>query len=63
MPLFDEEAPKKKVLHEIGQDLAMLSVAELDERIVILKGEIERLEAIKVSKGSHRSAADSFFKR
>jgi uncharacterized small protein (DUF1192 family) len=29
MPLFDEETPKKKVLHEIGQDLAMLSVAEI----------------------------------
>jgi uncharacterized small protein (DUF1192 family) len=63
MPLFDEETPKKKVLHEIGQDLAMLSVAEIDERIALLKGEVERLEAMKASKGSHRSVADAFFKR
>ena len=64
MPAFDDEdRPKKKVVHEIGQDLALLSVRELDERIALLKDEIARLEADKVKKDATRSAADQFFKR
>lgn len=63
MPLIDDEPVKKKTVHEIGQDLAVLSIAELDERIALLKSEIDRLEGAKASKGAHRSAADAFFKR
>jgi uncharacterized small protein (DUF1192 family) len=63
MTILDDDKPKKKPSHEIGQDLGMLSVAELDERIALLKAEIERLEADKARKGSHRSAADAFFRR
>ena len=34
MPAIDEDdRPKKKVAHEIGQDLTLLSVGELGERI------------------------------
>jgi uncharacterized small protein (DUF1192 family) len=41
MPSFDEEdRPKKKLVHEIGQDLTLLSVGELTERIALLKEEI-----------------------
>lgn len=55
--------PRKKVVHEIGQDLSQLSVFELKERIVALTEEIARIEkAVKV-KESSKSAADSFFKR
>ena len=37
MPAFDEEdRPKKKIVHEIGQDLTLLSVRELTERIGLL---------------------------
>jgi uncharacterized small protein (DUF1192 family) len=59
----DEDRPKKKLVHEIGQDLALLSIEELGERIALLAGEIERLEAARAKKQASRSAADQFFKR
>jgi uncharacterized small protein (DUF1192 family) len=58
----DQELPKKKVTHEVGQDLSLLSGFELSERIEFLKAEIVRLEQTKVAKDSARGAADSFFK-
>ncbi len=64
MPAFDEEErPKKKIAHEIGQDLTLLSVKELDERVALLNEEIARLQADKAKKQAQRSAADQFFKR
>jgi uncharacterized small protein (DUF1192 family) len=64
MPAIDEDdRPKKKISHEIGQELALLSVKELDERIVLLRDEIARLEADKVRKQVSRNAADQFFKK
>jgi uncharacterized small protein (DUF1192 family) len=64
MPAIDEDdRPKKKVVHEIGQDLALLSVAELAERIALLKTEIARLEAASTAKAASRNVADQFFKR
>jgi uncharacterized small protein (DUF1192 family) len=59
----EEDRPKKKIVHEIGQDLALLSVAELKERIGILKDEIARLEASIASKQASRNVADTFFKK
>ena len=58
----DEDRPKKKLVHEIGQDLTLLSVKELDERVALLNEEIARLEADKTKKQAQRSAADQFFK-
>ena len=64
MPAIDDdERPKKKIAHEIGQDLTLLSVTELDERVVLMRAEIARLEADKAKKQAQRSAADQFFKR
>lgn len=64
MPLIDDDdRPKKKVTHEIGQDLTLLSVKELDERIALLRDEMARLEADKIGKQASRQAADLFFKR
>jgi len=64
MPLIDdEERPKKKLSHEIGQDLALLSVEELRDRIALLKDEIARLEAAMASKQASRTSADQFFKK
>ncbi len=64
MPAFDEDdRPKKKIAHEIGQDLTLLSVRELTERIGLLKEEIVRLEADIAKKQATRSAADQFFKK
>ena len=64
MAVFDDDdQPKKKVTHEIGQDLALLSVDELAARVQLLHDEINRLEADMVSKRAKRAAADQFFKR
>lgn len=62
MALFDEELPKRKLVHEVGQDLSLLSVGELDERIAALKEEIARLEADRAGKAASRSAAESLFR-
>jgi uncharacterized small protein (DUF1192 family) len=59
----DEDRPKKKIVHEIGQDLTLLSVGELGERVAILKEEIARLEANMKGKQASKSAADLFFKK
>jgi uncharacterized small protein (DUF1192 family) len=59
----DDDRPKKKIVHEIGQDLTLLSAGELTERIEILKGEIARLEADMARKQAMKSAADSIFKK
>jgi uncharacterized small protein (DUF1192 family) len=59
----EDDRPKKKIAHEIGQDLALLSLAELNERIAVLQDEIARLEVARAKKQASRSAADQFFKR
>jgi uncharacterized small protein (DUF1192 family) len=64
MPAVDEDdRPKKKIAHEIGQDLTLLSATELTERIGLLKEEIARLEADMNRKQAVKSAADTFFKK
>ncbi|MCC6886980.1 MAG: DUF1192 domain-containing protein [Hyphomicrobiales bacterium] len=59
----DDDRPKKRIAHEIGQTLDLLSVAELEERIALLREEIARLEASIRSKQSSRNVADSFFRK
>jgi uncharacterized small protein (DUF1192 family) len=59
----DDDRPKKKIVHEIGQDLALLSIRELEERIALLNGEIDRLQAAIASKQGSRNVADQFFKK
>ena len=58
-----DDLPKKKITHEMGQDLTLLSVGELGERIGLLKEEIVRLEAEMARKRASKSAADVFFKK
>lgn len=64
MSLFPEEdRPKPKRVHEIGQDLSTLSLEEIEERIAALKAEIERLTQARASKSASRAAADAFFRK
>jgi uncharacterized small protein (DUF1192 family) len=64
MPAIDDDdRPKKKIIHEIGQDLTLLSVGELAERVAQLKDEIARIEANMATKQASKSAADLFFKK
>lgn len=63
MALFDDEPIKRKKTHEIGQDLSLLSVAELEQRIALLKEEIGRLERELAAKGATKSAAEALFRR
>lgn len=62
MSLYDEDQPKKKTEHEIGSDLSLLSVDELNARIALLTEEIARLEAERNRKSASRSAAESLFR-
>ena len=59
----DDDRPKKKIAHEIGHDLGLLSVEELGHRVQLMRDEIARLEADMAQKRSKRAAADQFFKR
>ena len=63
MALFEEQARKPKPVHEIGQDLSLLSVGELSERIAQLTAEIARLEAEMSAKGASKAAAEGLFRR
>ncbi|HEY2532745.1 MAG TPA: DUF1192 domain-containing protein [Xanthobacteraceae bacterium] len=58
-----DDLPKKKITHEMGQDLSLLSVGELRERTTLLKEEIARIEAELARKDASKSAADMFFKK
>ena len=62
MPAEDDDKPRKKISHEIGQDLSLLSVGDVEERIALLTAEIERLKADAAKKRASRDAANSFFK-
>ena len=47
---------------EIGQDLSMLSIDEIDERVEMLEQEIARLKEARARKENSRAAASAFFK-
>ncbi len=62
MAIDDDDRPRKKVAHEIGQELSLLSVDELAERIALLTFEIERLQVALTRKRASRDAANSIFR-
>ena len=62
MAADDDDKARKKISHEIGQDLSLLSVDELNERIALLSAEIERLQTAMTKKRASRDAAANFFK-
>ncbi|MBR0964846.1 DUF1192 domain-containing protein [Bradyrhizobium diazoefficiens] len=62
MPIEDDDRPRRKITHDIGQDLSLLSVEELAERVTLLQSEITRLEEAATKKRASRDAANSVFK-
>ena len=62
MPIEDDDRPRKKISHDIGQDLSLLSVEELAERIALMTSEIERLRTAMTRKRASKDAANNFFK-
>ena len=62
MAIEDDDKPRKKITHEIGQDLSLLSVEELTERIALMNSEIARLQEAATKKRASKDAANSFFK-
>ncbi|TBW40444.1 DUF1192 domain-containing protein [Siculibacillus lacustris] len=62
MALIEDDRVPKKPPHEIGQDVSLVSVGELEERIALLRGEIERLEREVAARRASRSAADAVFR-
>ena len=49
--------------HEVGQSLDTLSLHEFEERILLLRGEIARLETARDRKRAALDAAGSIFGR
>ena len=60
---FFTSRPSDPLTLLVKQDLGPLSVAELGERIALLKAEIARVEQHLADAERHRSAADDIFKR
>jgi uncharacterized small protein (DUF1192 family) len=58
----DDDTVRQPPTHRIGEKLDDCSVAELDERILLLRAEIDRLESTKAQKQSALIAAGSVFK-
>ena len=62
MAIEEDDKPRKKITHEIGQDLSLLSVEELTGRIALMNAEIERLQQAAAKKRASKDAAKIFFR-
>jgi uncharacterized small protein (DUF1192 family) len=60
---WDEVLPKPRKAVTVGEDLKVLSVAELEERIRMLEQEIGRVRNELQVKRAHEQAAAALFKR
>ncbi len=61
-PFAEEQTRVRPMGHEVGQDLSMLSIDEIDERIGLLEREIARLREARSKKEDSRAAASAFFR-
>lgn len=57
-----EDLPKKPPAVTVGENLDLLSVSELEQRVQLLESEIERTRAMIQSKIVSKNAADAFFR-
>ena len=60
--MIDENEPAKKPQRVVAHPLATWDLVELDEYVAQLRAEIARAEAAAVSKRSHKTVAEAFFK-
>ena len=60
-PFAEEQTRPAPTGPEVGQDLAMLSIDEIDERITLFEREIARLKEARSRKEQSRAAASAFF--
>mgnify|MGYP000096515301 CR=1 FL=1 len=58
----DDDKPRRKTIHEIGQELTRLSITELAERAAALRAEVDRLEQAAKSKRALLDDAANVFK-
>lgn len=58
----EDDRPKKRAAIAIGEDVATMSVEELNWRIQTLEQEIQRYRAAIAEKQKSRDAANSVFK-
>ena len=61
--MFDDDRPLKPAAATPGEDLSLLSLHELEERISLYRAEIARIEADLAAKQSSRAAAEDVFRR
>ncbi|NKB83388.1 DUF1192 domain-containing protein [Brucella grignonensis] len=60
---IDEDANKPRDSVVLSEDeLSLLSVLEIEQRITLLQSEIERLKAERHRKGDSRAAAEALFR-
>ena len=57
-----EDLPKKPAGVTLGENLDLLSVSELEQRVRDLEAEILRVRSAIDAKRASKSAADSFFR-
>lgn len=57
-----EDLPKKRPTITVGDNLDIISVTELEQRVEALESEIARVKAAIASKRASKSAADVFFR-
>ena len=57
-----EDLPAKKIGIVIGENLELLSVSELEQRVEDLDSEIVRIKAAIAAKRASKNAADAFFR-
>jgi uncharacterized small protein (DUF1192 family) len=58
---WDEDAVRPARAITLGEDLTRIALTELDERIVALEAEIERVKAVIVAKNAQLAEAEALF--
>lgn len=58
----DDTKEKAAFSHHIGEDVTLLSAAEIDSRIALLRAEIRRLETGRNDRDRSRAAAEALFR-